>query len=107
MKVINVAKDYHAGPAGRYRDDGKFSGERFREDFLVPAFRDNDMVQVDFSQAKTPGSSFLEESFGGLVRKGHLTKDELEKRLQIISPRDLLISLIKTYIREAVSENNG
>ena len=48
------------------------------------------------------GSSFLEEAFGGLVRKGKFSKDFLQKVLVIRSPRRPIIKdRIETYIKEA------
>lgn len=104
MKHINVATDFHRGPSGRYIADSNYSGERFREDFLVPALKQPDRVQVDFTDAKTPGSSFLEEAFGGIVRKKYFTAMELQSRLEIITHRSLLKDLIIKYINEAVPE---
>ncbi|MBF0604084.1 MAG: STAS-like domain-containing protein [Nitrospirae bacterium] len=104
MKRINVATDFHRGPSGRYVTDGNYSGERFREEFLVPALKSPDQVQVDFTDAKTPGSSFLEEAFGGIVRKKYFTAIDLQSRLEIITHRSLLKDLITKYINEAIPE---
>lgn len=69
-KVIRVAEEFSPHPAGRFRRHGKFTGEVFREDFLIPALRQNDQVVIDFSGVSGLKSSFLEEAFGGLVRQG-------------------------------------
>ena len=68
--TINIATDFTPYPGGRYRSDGDFSGERFREELLRPAFSnaENETITVDLDGAAGFGSSFLEEAFGGLVR---------------------------------------
>lgn len=80
---IDVAADFTPRPFGRYRTDGERSAETFREDKLVPALKDYDHVTVDLSGSNYYGSSFLEETFGGLVRK-HFTKPELKKKLEVV-----------------------
>jgi hypothetical protein len=82
MKTINIARDFSEVPAGRFRSDGDFSGERFREDFLRPSLTSSDVV-VEISGTAGYGSSFLEEAFGGLVRKGYFTASELHRKLKI------------------------
>ena len=61
---INLARDFHKHPFGRYVNQGPWSGEKFREEFLVPALKANKVVIVDLSYARALGSSFLEEVFG-------------------------------------------
>ncbi|MGN7611831.1 STAS-like domain-containing protein [Magnetococcales bacterium HHB-1] len=101
MKTIDVAKDFYRGPSGRYPVDGEYNGERFREEILKPSLEESDKVCVDFTHAKTPGSSFLEEAFGGLVRKGYFTAEALRERLEIHAPKNFLDRLIFKYINEA------
>ncbi|HCD7552528.1 TPA: STAS-like domain-containing protein, partial [Citrobacter farmeri] len=72
MIVINVAKDFSKTPFGRYEVDSPSSAEKFRDKILIPALLDNpnEEIVVDFSNVMVGlGSSFLEEVFGGLIRK--------------------------------------
>ncbi|MBI4800428.1 MAG: STAS-like domain-containing protein [Desulfarculus sp.] len=95
--IINIASDFSQFPAGRYRSDGGFSGELFRDDFLVPSLNEFDVVEVILDGAEGYGSSFLEESFGGLVREKGFSEADLKKRLVIVcsSPE------FETYKEEA------
>lgn len=104
MKTINIAKDYSDTPLGRYKDDGQFSGERFRDEFLIPALNGGEKVCVVIDDVEGYGSSFLEEAFGGLVREGHFTSEELKKKLELsLKDRDFEVyrNLIWKYISEA------
>ncbi len=102
MTIINIAKDFARYPFGRYRTDGPYSGQRFREEFLVPALTDSDTaVTVVLDGAIGMGSSFLEEAFGGLVRAG-FDRAEIQKRVEIVSARDgTLAKEIAGYVAEA------
>lgn len=82
-KTINIAKDFSPYPAGRVRGDGPNSGERFRDDFLIPALRAGHVDVVVDGVAGLP-SSFYEEAFGGLVRAG-FRLDELKQHLAIVA----------------------
>jgi len=89
---------------GRYPTDGAFNGETFREDKLVPMLRENDVVEVIIDDAEGYGSSFLEEAFGGLVRKGYFTLEALKQKLKISltdPDYEFYKQLIWTYIEEA------
>lgn len=68
-KRTSIARNFSKYPAGRYKADGRFSGERCRRELLVPALRGTDVVVVDLNGTLGYGSSFLEEAFGGLVRE--------------------------------------
>jgi len=81
--MIEVSKVFTRMPCVRYRVDGPFSGEEFREDLLVPALEKNEKVVVDLEGCLALGSSFLDEAFAGLVRTKKFTKKELERKLQI------------------------
>jgi len=98
-KVINIERNFSRYPAGRYFDDGPYSGQRFREEFLIPALSGTDKVIVELDGARGYGSSFLEEAFGGLVRKGY-SVDDLLNRLVLKGQDNSLIEEINGYIRD-------
>jgi len=85
MTTILVA-DFTRSPGGRFIADGEYSGEWFRQDVLVPALRAaiaaRDVLTVVLDGTSGYGSSFLEEAFGGLVRRGlfpqRIVKDHLK-----------------------------
>ena len=62
----------HPGP--RYREQGACSGEQFREDVLIPQVRkslargETLLVELEDARFGYP-TGWLEEVFGGLVRK--------------------------------------
>ena len=101
--VLNVAKDFSPYPSGRYKRDGPHSGEVFRDDWLVPALQESQELVVELDDVEGYGSSFLEEAFGGLVRKGFSTADVLKNQLKLTSSDDALIEEIRSYIDEAES----
>lgn len=96
-QVINVVRDFSRAPAGRYVTDGPNSGERFRNDYLVPALANHDAVTVELDGTRSYGSSFLEEAFGGLVRLGYAAADLLE-RIQLRSSDPSLVTEIRGYL---------
>lgn len=107
MKQFQIGRDYSDAPAGRYRKDGPYSGERFREDFLIPALSAEDAVEVDLSGVAGYGSSFLEEVFGGLVRDWTGTKEELSAKLRVVAtdPRKECYRLrVEKYMADAWAE---
>jgi hypothetical protein len=104
MKRIAIATDFSDSPVGRYPQDSDFNGERFREEFLVPALEAEKLVTVNIDGAEGYGSSFLDEAFGGLVRNGHFSAFELSQRLTIecLDPDYTpYMGLIWRYINEA------
>jgi hypothetical protein len=102
MKMtISIANDFSDCPAGRFKTDGPFSGERFREEWLIPALKKAEEVEVNLDGALGYGSSFLEEAFGGLVRVSGFDAGDLRKRLQIKSSLSLYGGRIWSYIEDA------
>ena len=98
---LNVAKNFSRFPAGRFNADGDFSGERFRDQFLVPALSKDQQVVVELDGTAGYGSSFLEEAFGGLTRKALFDANELHTRLTPQSADTSLVAEIWEYIDQA------
>jgi hypothetical protein len=98
--MISIANNFTQTPAGRYKTDGPFSGERFREELLVPALKAGNNIEINLDGTLGFGSSFLEEAFGGLVRAGFKAVD-LHTRLQILSSLDVYRDRVWRYIDEA------
>ncbi len=108
IKEINIAEDFSDVPYGRYETDGPHSGEVFRTKHLVPALGEPespDKVAVLIDGTEGYGSTFLEEAFGGLIRKENFTLEQLRDKLEIISKSmefELYQGLIWEFIEEAV-----
>ena len=98
MLTLNVAKDFSAFPAGRFYDDGKFSGERFREEFLRKFIDQPETVEIHLDGTEGYGSSFLEEAFGGLVRMGYISTEGFHNKFSLVSDDGALIKEIYKYV---------
>ena len=86
--VISIAKSFSVTPGSRYRKEGPFSGEEFRDDILKPAFdkalEENKKLIVSLDGTLGYGTSFLEEAFGGLARIYNNSKKVMDN-IEIIS----------------------
>lgn len=112
MAKINIGKDFSTVPAGRYYADGDHSGQKFREEYLLRAVREclktGEKLTIMLDNVDTYGSSFLEESFGGMVREGYVDKDKFIDILDIRyedSDYEFYRDRILEYIREAEIES--
>lgn len=94
--TINIVRDFSRTPAGRYISDGPYSGERFREHFLIPALRSHRRITLELDGTRGMGSSFLEEAFGGLIRRGFSAAD-LVRRMILRTADPSLIAEIHGY----------
>jgi len=108
MIKIKISNDFSDTPGGRYIEEGEYSGEAFRDHLLIgkinKAELTSDKVYIDFDGCFGFGTSFLEEAFGGLVRKYH--KKNVLDYIQIHSTEDETIpQLVKKYIKDAEAEN--
>jgi hypothetical protein len=105
--VVSIAKQFSAYPAGRTRRDGKYSAEAFREDILIPslqrAIANKDRIVVELDGVYGFSSSFLEETFGGLVRRGVFTPADLKGALAISYSNPIYASVkidAETYLHD-------
>jgi hypothetical protein len=82
-RITVVVTDFSKTPSGRYPKDGPDNGQSFREKFLAPAFAKYRHVTVRLDGAAGFPSSFLDEAFGGLVRKAGYSSSDLHQRMSI------------------------
>jgi STAS-like domain of unknown function (DUF4325) len=106
IDLLSIAKDFSATPGGRYRHQGPNSGEQFLEEVLLPRFeeaeRANKILMVDLDGGFGYASSFLEEAFGGLVRKKKSVA-AVEHLLRFVSKEEpYQIRDIHRYMQEAL-----
>ena len=87
MLQIEVGKDFSRTPGGRYITDGPDSGQLFRDRYVVPALKqaisDSTKLVIILDGPRGYLSSFLEETFGGLIRHGLFTHQELKEHLDV------------------------
>jgi len=102
--VLDIGKEFSKTPDARHRDDGKSSGEQFLNELLGPKYveakKAGVKLIVDLDGPEGYGTSFLEESFGGLARM--YPEDDILQTLEFHSTREsYLVEDIKKYIEEA------
>lgn len=76
---FSIAKEFSETPGGRYwKDFSPFSGEEFYKTKLLPLFlkakKENKQIVIDLNGTYGYASSFLDESFGKLVRVYGITE---------------------------------
>jgi hypothetical protein len=103
MTAINVSTDFTRFPSGRFKKNGSTSGEAFREQFLEKPISDGQKIVVVLDGTVGYGSSFLEEAFGGLVRKLKVSADRVLSLLDFQASDTSLVDEIKQYVRDADS----
>lgn len=104
LKII--AKDFSRSPFGRSKVDSKHNGTKFRELFLKgwieESIKDGKKLTLDFNGLDIPmTSSFMEESFGGLIRFGHFKKETVLEVLDFKSKDETYVEEILFYINDA------
>ncbi len=103
MIEIIVSKEFSKIPGGRYKSDGGYSGEDFRDKCLLPKFKslkENESLLINLDGAYGYPTSFLEEAFGGLARI--FGSEKVLKKLEFKSNEEpSLIDEIKGYIKNA------
>lgn len=108
---INISRDFSPTPGPRYIHEGNFSGELFRKEILFnrvsEALEQDIPFEVNLDGTAGYGTSFLEESFGGLIRIHKLSYEKIIQKMILISEEeDYLIDDIKGYLNDAANEEN-
>lgn len=109
MSTIVIAKQYTKKPGGRFRKEGEYSGEDFRETILKKEYeiskKNKEELVVNLDGGYGYGSSFLEEAFGGLVR----TLPDVDiSIIKIISDEEpQLVDDVYKYLQDALAEKRG
>lgn len=108
--TISIAKDFSTIPGARFPEEGDFSGQDFRNNVLCPALKkaiaDNEILTVVLDGTAGLGTSFLEESFGGLIRNDKFSLETLNKHIKFVSEEDPdYITEINQYISEANAQS--
>jgi hypothetical protein len=89
---ISIARDFSKTPGSRYRHEGNFSGEEFRETILVPilheAIINKTMLNIDLDGTCGYACCFLEEAFGGLIRHNYFIKQEIFDHIKFKSDEE-------------------
>ena len=104
---LKISRDYSKMPGGRYRKDGSYSGEDFREKHLIPLYErakeSGEILIVNFDGGYGYATSFLEEAFGGLVRS--LGDRSILSHLEFVSDDDSnTIVKVIAYIKGAIGD---
>jgi hypothetical protein len=106
---LKIAKAFSKAPGPRFTAEGDFSGEEFRKTVLEPAFRKavdgQYILHVDMDGAAGYGTSFLEESFGGLIREHGFTLAVVRAHLLVKSDDEPeWLDEIEEYLTKAEQE---
>jgi hypothetical protein len=110
MSLLRVS-DHVRAPGFRSIADGPYSGQWFREQYLVPQLRaaieSGEQLTVRLDGVAGYGSSFLEEAFAGLIRNKEATPDEVHRYLVVEAGAPLFQTyrdLAYRFIRSAEAE---
>lgn len=110
MKTIDlcIAREFSAYPAGREASDGEYNARRFMNELLVPRLRQaiqtDAKLEVNLEGLLACGSSFLDGSFGQIMRERIFSPKEVEGHIDIVaaSPRyRRYIDAAKRYMQDA------
>jgi hypothetical protein len=102
--TLNIAVEFSKTPGPRFRTEGKFSGEEFRETVLKKrlelALKEGSALHIDLDGGYGYATSFLEEAFGGLARE--YDPELVLKTLSFKSDEEpYLVDDIRGYIQKA------
>lgn len=103
-------KDFSQTPGVRSQDEGPFSGEEFRNKILEPAIKESltsgEKIRIVLDGTLGYATSFLEEVFGGIVRKFGYSR--IKNIIEIISDqRPYYIDDVNEYMNDAKNKGNS
>jgi hypothetical protein len=105
-ETIDIARDFSPYPGGRVMADGPFNGQEFLEKLLAPkarrALATGSHLRIVLDGVLGLPVSFLDEAFGGLIRKRILTRAQADAIIEIVAstPRvQIYPDMIRNYIR--------
>lgn len=103
---FNIAKEYSRCPGARYKAEGDFAGEEFRDDYLVPrinkAIKDGVKLIIVLDGSAGYSTAFLEEAFGGLIRVCKMDYGQIMNTIRFVSDEDpTYIDDINAYLKDA------
>jgi len=102
---ISVANQFSKTPGPRLIKEGEFSGELFFNTILDQAFSEalqsGKKIKVDLDGTAGYGTSFLEQTFGGLARKY-----SAKKVLELIEIKSDEEDYLKKDINEYINAEN-
>lgn len=95
-------------PGPRYKSLGPDSGEWFRDEHLMGLIEKHGSdIIIDLDGTAGYGSSFLEETFGGLIRSGVDPQIVLQICSKIVSQDDESLPVeITGYVEDAIKAKN-
>ena len=104
--LLKIAKEFSTAPGPRFTSEGDYSGEDFRNNVLLPklkkAMADGVTLTVDLDGTAGYDTSFLEESFGGLIRIDGFRLSQLDAALRLKSDEEPnLLREIRSYMMDA------
>ena len=103
VKEIQVASRFSRHLGGRYKSDGPWSGEAFRDavllDCVQSALDKREPLLINFDGVAGTPTSFLEEAFGGMLRaKPEWKLSDVKRFVKIDAPKT---PFLKTFMELA------
>ena len=103
---LNIAKEFSRCPGARYKGEGDYSGEEFRENFLLPKLKEacdkGCKLRIILDGSAGYSTAFLEESFGGLIRHDQMDYQKIINTIEFLSNEDPSYeSDIRLYLKKA------
>lgn len=103
MVKLKLSTDFSNCPMGRYITDGPYSGEYFRDFFFYPKYKEasdkKEKLEINFDDCYGINPVFLEEIFGGMVRK--YKKFNLRNIIIISNDDETIHRRIKEFVKKA------